>query len=203
MRGLSRLRRSTGLGVLVVAMIVLATSGCTGTPRLVSREQRTQQDDPSLAPFIVTPPDVVNEMLKLAEVRKQDLVYDLGSGDGRIVIAAARLYGARGVGFELDPDLVRRAPDNARRAGVDSLVEFHVQDVLTVDLASATVVTVYLSRDANLKLRPGLLSQLRPGSRVVSHTFDMGDWQPARILDYRDESGIPHILYLWRIPERR
>jgi protein-L-isoaspartate O-methyltransferase len=184
-------------------MIFLATSGCTGTPRLVSREQRTQQDDPSLAPYIVTPPDIVNEMLKLADVRKQDLVYDLGSGDGRIVITAARLYGARGVGFELDPDLVRRARDNARRAGVDSLVEFHVQDVLTVDLTSATVVTVYLSRDANLKLRPGLLSQLRPGSRVVSHTFDMGDWQPAGARDFRDESGLSHTIYLWRIPERR
>jgi protein-L-isoaspartate O-methyltransferase len=119
------------------------------------------------------------------------------------VITAARTYGARGVGFELDPDLVRRARDNARRIGVERLVEFHKQDVMTVDLASATVVTVYLSRDANLKLRPRLLSQLRPGSRVVSHTFDMGDWQPARILNHRDEAGALHTLYLWRIPERR
>ena len=203
MRGTAQIQRLTGLGVLLAAGIFLAAGGCTGTHQLVSRDQSTQQDDPSLAPYVVTPPDVVDEMLKLAEVGKQDLVYDLGSGDGRIVITAARMYGARGVGFELDPDLVRRARDNARRAGVDGLVEFHEQDVMTVNLASATVVTVYLSRDANLKLRPGLLSQLRPGSRVVSHTFDMGDWQPTRILDYRGESGVRHTLYLWRIPERR
>jgi len=162
-----------------------------------------QRDERSFAPFVVTPPDVVEELLKLAEVRQTDVVYDLGSGDGRIVIAAARLYGARGVGFELDPDLVRRARDDARRAGVGGLVEFYVQDVLTVDLTGATVVTIYLSREANLKLRPRLLSQLRPGSRVISHEFDMGDWQPSRILRFRDTAGGEHTLLLWHIPERR
>jgi tRNA A58 N-methylase Trm61 len=159
-----------------------------------------QKDERSFAPFVVTPPDVVQEMLKLAEVRPDDVVYDLGSGDGRIVITAAREYSARGIGFELEPDLVRRARDDARRAGVGDLVEFHVQDVLTVDLTGATVVTIYLSREANLKLRPRLLSQLRPGSRVVSHQFDMGDWRASRILSYRDTSGTEHILLLWRIP---
>jgi precorrin-6B methylase 2 len=160
------------------------------------------ENDPSLAPYVVTPPEVVEEMLKLAEVRKDDLVYDLGSGDGRIVVSAARNYGAKAIGFELDPDLVRRAQDNARRAGVQELAEFYVRDVMTVDLTPATVVTVYLSRDANLKLRPRLLSQLHPGSRVVSHDFNMGDWQPSRILMFRDDSGREHILFLWRIPER-
>jgi SAM-dependent methyltransferase len=159
------------------------------------------ENDPSLAPYVVTPPEIVEEMLKLAEVRKDDLVYDLGSGDGRIVLSAARIYGARGIGFELNPDLVRRAQDDARRAGVQGLAEFHVQDVMTVDLAPATVVTIYLSREANLKLRPRLLSQLRPGSRVVSHDFDMGDWKPVRILRVRDEARRDHLLFLWRIPE--
>ncbi len=160
-----------------------------------------EENDRSLAPYVVTPPEIVEEMLKLAEVRKGDLVYDLGSGDGRIVLSAARIYGARGIGFELDPDLVRRAQDDSRRAGVQSLAEFYVQDVMTVDLAPATVVTIYLSREANLNLRPRLLSQLRPGSRVVSHDFDMGDWRPARILRVRDDAGREHALYLWRIPE--
>jgi cyclopropane fatty-acyl-phospholipid synthase-like methyltransferase len=167
------------------------------------RARITKENDPSLAPYVVTPPDVVEEMLKLAEVRKDDLLYDLGSGDGRIVISAARNSGARGIGFELDPDLVRRAQDAARRAGVEGLVEFYVQDVMTVDLAPATVVAIYLSREANLKLRPRLLSMLRPGSRVVSHEFDMSDWKPVRMLRFRDDAGAEHTLYLWRIPERR
>jgi SAM-dependent methyltransferase len=176
------------------------TEGCTTIRETFPSLRGRREGDPSFAPFVVTPLDVVQEMLKLAEVRPDDVVYDLGSGDGRIVIAAAREYGARGIGFELEPDLVRRAQDDARRAGVGSLVEFHVQDVLTVDLTGATVVTIYLSREANLKLQPRLLSQLRPGSRVVSHQFDMGDWQSSRILNYRDTSGMEHTLFLWRIP---
>ncbi|HSD52411.1 MAG TPA: class I SAM-dependent methyltransferase, partial [Candidatus Methylomirabilis sp.] len=112
----------------------------------------------------------------------------------------AREYGAKGIGFELEPDLVDRARKDAGRAGVGGLAEFYVQDVMTVDLSDATVVTIYLSREANLKLRPRIRSQLRPGSRVVSHQFDMGDWQPSRILNYRDTSGLEHILLLWRIP---
>jgi predicted RNA methylase len=139
----------------------------------------------------------------MARVGKDDVVYDLGSGDGRVVIAAARLYGARGIGFELDPELVRRALDNAHRANVSHLVEFRQQDVLTVDLSDATVVTVYLSREANLKLRPRLLSQLRPGARIVSHEFDMGDWRPSAVLRVRDEAAGFRTLYLWRIESGR
>jgi SAM-dependent methyltransferase len=182
---------------------LVAAGGCARIGDIPLFSWSKRKDERSFAPFVVTPPDVVEELLKLGEVRPTDLVYDLGSGDGRIVITAARLYGARGVGFELDPDLVRRAREDAGRAGVGNLVEFHAQDVMTVDLTPATVVAIYLSREANLKLRPRILSQLRPGSRVISHEFDMGDWRPGRILRYRDTSGGEHTLLLWRIPERR
>jgi predicted TPR repeat methyltransferase len=111
-------------------------------------------DAPVLAPFLATPQLVVEEMLRMAVVGKDDLVYDLGSGDGRIVIAAARRYGARAIGFELEEKLVQESRERARQAGVADLVEFRQQDVLTVDLSAATVVTIYLTQDANLKLRP-------------------------------------------------
>lgn len=156
-----------------------------------------------LAPYVVTPPDVVDRMLELAEVRKGDLVFDLGSGDGRIVITAARKYGARGMGFDIDPQMVQRGRDNAGRAGVSGLVQFQLQDVLTVDLSPASVVTLYLLPDLNLMLRPRLLSQLRPGARVVSHDFHMGDWIPDRVERIRDGSGEFHTLYLWRIRSQR
>ncbi len=203
MRGQFRFLCPTVFAVSLGLVLLIGAGGCTSIDGAWPLARIKQENDPSLAPYVVTPPDVVEEMLKLAEVRKDDLVYDLGSGDGRIVISAARNYSARGIGFELDPDLVRRARDNARRAGVDGLVEFYVQDVMTVDLIPATVVTIYLSRDANLKLRPRLLSMLRPGSRVVSHNYDMGDWKPARVLSFRDDAGGEHTLLLWRIPDRR
>ncbi|HSC70018.1 MAG TPA: methyltransferase domain-containing protein [Candidatus Methylomirabilis sp.] len=189
-----------GLRVWLILACLLVTEGCTTIGEVFPSLRGRREGDPSFAPFVVTPLDVVQEMLKLAEVRPDDVIYDLGSGDGRIVITAAREYGAKGIGFELEPDLVDRARKDAGRAGVGGLAEFYVQDVMTVDLSDATVVTIYLSREANLKLRPRIRSQLRPGSRVVSHQFDMGDWQPSRILNYRDTSGLEHILLLWRIP---
>jgi len=139
----------------------------------------------------------------MAGVGPSDVVYDLGSGDGRIVIMAAKSYGARGIGFELDMELVRQATENARRAGVAHLVEFRQQDVLTVDLSPATVVTIYLSPEANLKLRPALQTQLRPGARVVSHDFAMDDWQPEAIRKLTDHWGLMRTLYLWRIGDRQ
>ncbi len=190
------------VGVSLAVVLFSAAIGCTSVDGLWPLVRIRKENDPSLAPFVATPPDVVEEILKLAEVRKDDLVYDLGSGDGRIVIAAARIYGARGIGFELDPDLVHQARDDARRGALEGRAEFYVQDVMTADLTPATVVTIYLSRDANLMLRARLLSMLRPGSRVVSHNFDMGDWKPVRILGFRDNAGGEHTLFLWRIPER-
>lgn len=142
---------------------------------------------------------VVERMLELAEVTKDDVIYDLGSGDGRIVIRAARRYGARAVGVEIDPRLVWFSERNARREKVDHLVSFVPEDALTVDVSPATVVTLYLTREANLRLRPSLRRQLRPGARVVSHAHDMGDWVPARVLRIASNRGEEHILYLWRI----
>ncbi len=188
------------LGVTLAAVLSLGPTFWAGGSLA---QQVPLQEEPLLAPFVVTPQEVVEEMLRMAEVRKDDVVYDLGSGDGRIVITAARRYGASGVGFEIDPKLVRLSRENARRAGVEHLVEFREEDVLTVDLSPATVVTLYLFREANLKLRPRIQTQLRPGSRVVSHDFDMGDWQPGATRRVQDKTGRVRTLYFWRIPPRR
>ena len=154
-----------------------------------------------LAPFDPTPQEVVERMLALAGVKQGDVVYDLGSGDGRVVIAAAKQYGVKAVGFEIDSGLVKLARENVRKEGVESLVEIREQDFTTADLSSATVVTLYLSQDGNLSVRPALMNQLQPGARVVSYTFDMGDWQPKIMETYRDAAGDTHLLYLWQIGE--
>lgn len=156
-----------------------------------------------LAPFVTTPPDVVDRMLRLAAVGPADTVYDLGSGDGRIVIAAARDFGARGVGLEIDPALVAQATANARAAGVADRVEFRQEDVLTADLSEATVVTTYLLAASNVKLRPRLIAQLRPGARIVAHNFGMGDWEPQKVDTFHDAAGTTRTLYLWIIATRQ
>lgn len=152
-------------------------------------------------PDVRTPPEVVIEILRLARVGPDDMVYDLGSGDGRIVIAAARDFGARGVGIELDPGLVAESARNARRAGVADRTRFHLQDIFEADVSEATVVTMYLSPDVNLRLKPRLLSQLRPGARIVSHDFPIGDWQPARVVNFKGPERT-HLLSLWIAPPR-
>lgn len=153
-------------------------------------------------PFVPTPLVVVDRMLELAEVKKSDVVYDLGSGDGRIVIRAAKKYGVRGVGIEIDPDLVQRSRVKAKDEGVDHLVEFREQDALTVDVSVATVVTLYMLPEFNAKLRPILWKQLRPGSRVVSHDFTIEGWTPDRVERMRGDLIHDHTLYLWRIDEQ-
>ena len=152
-------------------------------------------------PYVPTPDRVVHEMLTLAEVGPDDLVYDLGAGDGRIVIAAARWRGARGVGIEIDPDLVRQARLDAERAGVADRVRFESRDLFTADLRDATVVTLYLSPALNARLAPRLLAELRPGARIVSHQFSMGDVPPARTVRLSVD-GREHLLYLWVVPGR-
>jgi SAM-dependent methyltransferase len=151
----------------------------------------------SLAPYVPTPQDVVERMLELAHVGKDDVVYDLGSGDGRLVITAAKKYGAKGVGVDIDPERISEARANAEKAGVQSLVEFRQQDALTVDVSPATVVTLYLLSSSNMKLRPILTKQLKPGARIVSHQFSMGDWQPAKNETFTDSNGATRTLYLW------
>jgi SAM-dependent methyltransferase len=154
----------------------------------------------NLAPFIPTPEDVVDRMLTFAKVTRDDVVYDLGCGDGRIPIAAAKKYGARGVGFDIDPSLVERAKTNAKEAGVETLVDFRVQNVLTADVSAATVVTLYLLSSSNERLRPLLQHQLKPGARIVSHAFSMGrDWPADAIDQFVSARGDEITLYLWKI----
>jgi protein-L-isoaspartate O-methyltransferase len=148
--------------------------------------------------YIPTPQPVVEAMLELAGVTPTDVVYDLGSGDGRIVITAAKKYGARGVGVEIDPALVKKAAENAGAAGVSDRVRFITQNLFATDLREATVVTLYLLQSINERLRPKLVRELHPGARVVSHVFNMGpEWPPEKTVEI-DRSRI----YLWSIPRR-
>lgn len=155
------------------------------------------QTPTSLAPFVPTPQDVVDRMLSLANISEQDVVYDLGSGDGRIVITAAERYGAHGVGVDIDPQRIAESTANAERAGVSELVRFIQQDALEVDLSEATVVTLYLLSSSNMKLRPVLTEQLPTGARIVSHAFSMGNWDADLVERFTDSRGNTRTLYLW------
>ena len=182
--------------VMVVAVAI--GLGLIMTPRLMVWANRKAAPQ-KLAPYVQTPQDVVERMLQIAEVGRNDVVYDLGCGDGRLVITAATKYGARGVGVDFDLNRVKESRANAEKAGVEALVEFRQQDALTVDVSPATVVTLYLLTSSNLKLRPILTKALRPGARIVSHQFGMGDWQPERQETLTEADGSPHIVYLWKV----
>jgi ubiquinone/menaquinone biosynthesis C-methylase UbiE len=148
--------------------------------------------------YVPTPQAVVDAMLQLADVKASDVVYDLGSGDGRIVITAAKKYGARGVGIDIDPELVKKAADNAVTAGVSDRVRFVTADLFTADVHEASVVTLYLLQSINERLRPKLVRELKPGTRVVSHVFNMGpEWPPQKTI----EVGASRV-FLWTIAER-
>ncbi len=150
------------------------------------------------APYVPTSPSVLHAMLELAHTKKGDVLYDLGCGDGRIVIAAAKQYGAHGVGIDINPQRIQEANANAQRAGVESLVRFEQQNVYDADLSHATVVMLYLLPEINLKLEPKLRRELKPGARIVSHTFGMGAWKPAK-----QESVAGEKIFLWKIPRKR
>ena len=147
--------------------------------------------------FVPTPQEVVDAMLEVAKVTKNDVVYDLGSGDGRIPVTAAKKYGARGVGIDIDPQRVKEANANAESAGVTDKVKFLNQDLFTSDISDATVVTLYLLPSLNVKLLPKLKAELKPGTRIVSHAFDMGDWKPEQTLNVNGRT-----VYYWTIPKR-
>jgi len=187
--------RTLSPALVIVCAAVAATSVATVGPAAAP----SVQAPPNLAPYAATPQEVVDRMLHLADVKNTDVVYDLGSGDGRLVITAAKRYGAHGVGIDIDPALIAQSRANARKEGVEGLVEFRQQDALTVDVSPASVVTLYLLSGANLKLRPTLQKQLKPGSRVVSHQFGMGDWVPTRTETVTDQRGTSRLLYLWVI----
>jgi ribosomal protein L11 methylase PrmA len=155
-------------------------------------------------PYLPTTESAVEAMLKLGGVKSADVVYDLGCGDGRIVIAAAKLFGAHGVGIDIDPQRIAEANANAKKAGVEKLVKFQEADLFKADIHEASVVTLFLLSSVNLKLRPKLVSDLKPGTRIVSNTFDMGDWQPAQELDLggSEDNYFSRKLMLWIVPER-
>lgn len=146
-------------------------------------------------PYVPTPHEVVREMLQIAGVNKNDVLYDLGCGDGRIVITAAQTLGVRGVGVDIDPQRIKESNENARKAGVTDKVQFFQKDLFTMDVSKASVVTMYLLSSVNRKLRPKLFKELKPGTRIVSHDFDMDDWTPDR---KKEVDG--HTVYYWVIP---
>jgi SAM-dependent methyltransferase len=150
--------------------------------------------------FVATPEVVVEEMLKLANVGKDDVVYDLGCGDGRIVIAAAKKYGARGVGVDIDPQRIKESNENARLAGVTDRVKFIQQDLFEMDFREATVIALYLLPSLNLRLRPKLLRDLKPGARIVSFAFDMGDWKPEKVVTIPADFEKELTVYYWVVP---
>jgi SAM-dependent methyltransferase len=152
-----------------------------------------------LAPFVATPAEIVDRMLALAQLEKHDVLYDLGCGDGRIVIAAAQNYGVKGVGIDFDPELIKISQENAAKAGVAHLVEFRLEDVTQADFSDATVVTLYLFSTSNVKLRPRLEKMLKPGTRVVCHNYNIPGWESKekKKESIRGEDGTDHTLYLY------
>ena len=152
-------------------------------------------------PYVPTPTEVVEEMLKVANVGKNDVVYDLGCGDGRIVITAAQKYGARGIGIDINPERIKESNENAKKAGVSDRVKFVQQDLFETNFSEATVVTLYLLPAVNLRLRPKLLADLKPGTRIVSHAFDMGDWAPDKIIKVQGNQT-ERTVYYWVVPKK-
>lgn len=182
---INRLRRFLGL------MLIMVFAGACASA------QEAERRAPDVI-YVPTSQEVVNAMLKMAKVTKTDMVYDLGSGDGRIVITAAKEYGATGIGVDIDPERIKEANENARKANVNDKVKFIEGDLFKMNFKDATVVTLYLLPSLNLKLRPQLFEQLKPGTRVVSHSFDMGDWEPEQKLTVNGSN-----IYMWTIPEKK
>lgn len=200
-----KLQRVLLILVSGISIVGLGTAACTqqrtfetGTSpsSTTSVSESIAQFQERDVPFVPTPDSVVAEMLRIANVNENDVIYDLGSGDGRIVIMAAQEYGAQGVGVDIDPDLIEKANENARQAGVSDQTQFVQQDLFETDISEASVVTLYLLPDINLKLRPKLLAELQPGTRIVSHAFDMGDWEPEQVVQVDGRT-----VYYWVVPE--
>ena len=192
-------------GLLVCAFVLgLLDSSLIGDSRSASEAlaqvaKRSDDEGKKIVPYVPTPQEVVDRMLELAQVKKGDVVYDLGSGDGRIVVTAAKKYGVKAIGFEIDPERIKESHENIKKAGVGHLVEIRKQDIRTVDLSAASVLTMYLLPEVNLMIRPNIWKQMKPGSRVVSHDFDMGDWKPVKVERFKDGSGWEHTLYFWQV----
>ena len=190
---------------------VLALVGLMVTASVPTRvyAQAATQEAPTRRPdviYVPTPEEVVEAMLQVANVTKNDIVYDLGCGDGRIPVTAAKKYGARGVGIDIDPQRIKEAKENAKKAGVESLVRFEENDLFKADFHAATVVTLFLLPEVNLRLKPRLMQELKPGTRIVSNTFDMGEWKPEKEFTVggdNDDTYLSRRLFLWTVPERQ
>jgi predicted O-methyltransferase YrrM len=180
--------------ILVLIAAAVASAQAPGTQAPVQTPARTPD-----VPYVPSDDKVVAAMLDIAKVKKSDILYDLGSGDGRIPITAAKRFGTRGTGVEIDPVRVAEARENAKKAGVEDRVRFIEGDIFEADIKNATVVMLYLLPDVNLKLRPKLLSELKPGTRIVSHNYDMGDWEPEKSVRINLPNGT-HVVYFWTVP---
>ena len=207
------MQRQRTLWLLVASMSVVSFGFAGCTPQTQTTAQTTQSETSVQTPqpetsvqsperepdvvYVPTPQAVVDEMLALAKVTKDDVLYDLGSGDGRIPITAAQKFGTKGVGIDINPERIKEANENAQKAGVTDRVKFLQQDLFKSDISEATVVTLYLLPALNEKLRPELFRQLKPGTRIVSHDFDMGEWKPERVVKTQEGSTI----YYWVVPK--
>lgn len=192
--------------LISISILSFAFAGCSQAPSstpsaessAASQAQTEAQPEqsPQLdVPYVPTPTEVVEAMLKVAKVSKNDVLYDLGSGDGRIPITAAKRFGTRGFGVDIDPERIKEATANAQKEGVSDRVTFAQQDLFKTDLSKATVISLYLLPRINLELRPSLL-KLKPGTRIVSHAFDMGDWKPDQVVNVNGTT-----VYYWVVPE--
>src|ERR1043165_1388333 len=185
--------------VLLLVFLAGGLVSVSGRDGLVPIARAQDEESKKIVPYVPTPQEVVEKMLDMGQVKKGDVVYDLGSGDGRIVVTAAKKYGVKAIGFEIDPQRIKESHENIKKAGVENLVEIRQQDIRTVDLSQASVLTMYLLPEVNLMIRPNIWKQMKPGSRVVSHDFDMGDWKPLKTEQIKDDSSWDHTLYLWHV----
>ncbi len=207
---------SNSLAVARLAVLVCLAFACaapafgqvgarTAARRKQAARRAARAQKPARRPdviFVPTPEETIAEMLRLARLKTGDVLYDLGSGDGRIPIAAAKEYGVRAVGIEIDPKLVQEATEAARAAGVSHLVTFRTEDLFRADFREASVVTLYLSDRLNVLLRPKLLRELRPGTRIISHDFRMGVWEPEQTVRVPWKS-LYRTVYVWTVPRRK
>jgi predicted O-methyltransferase YrrM len=184
--------------VLVTIVLLLVMPAVAGAQAPVQMPKK-----PLDVPYVPTDDKIVALMLDMAKVKRSDILFDLGSGDGRIPITAAKRFGTQGTGIDIDPQRIAEANENARRAGVTDRVRFIEGDIFDADIKNATVVTLYLLPDINLRLRPKLLAELKPGTRVVSHNYDMGDWKPEKEQRVNLPDGTQHTVYFWVVPKPR
>ena len=208
---LQKIFKPIAVGAIALSMGIIGCTSQTGinaqtqtdtaqTTQTTPPAGQTEQREPDV-PYVPTPQEVVDEMLKLAKVQKGDVLYDLGSGDGRIPITAVEDYGVqKAVGIDINPQRIEEANANAKKAGVSDRIQFLNQDLFKSNFGEASVVTLYLLPDINVKLRPQLFKQLKPGTRIVSHDFDMGEWKPERVVQVQGPNRT-HTLYYWVVPK--